>query len=274
MSERTIQKYKIFAKKSLWQNFLVDENILENIADCIDIEWKNILEVGPGYGALTEKLLEKIPTSLHLVELDTDMIDILRQEFHLSLTLSSKERGQATDFQIFHTDILKHTPSFEKYSVIANIPYYITSPILRHFLYTLETSPEKMLILMQQDVGDRILQKNKNKSSVLSLIVQKKCKISEQLLVPKESFIPVPKVESSVLLFETHNDFADINDEAFLKLIKAWFSNARKKCIKNLVAGWYDKQKILDFYEKNNLSENIRAEDLDVGMWCEMVNDF
>lgn len=265
MSEKIIQKYKIFAKKSLGQNFLVDEHILEKISEVVDIKWKNIIEVGPGYGALTEKLLEKSPNSLHLVELDADMIDILEQriqkgEFHI----------WKIDFTIHHQDVLNFVPSFERYCVIANIPYYITSPILRHFLYTLENAPENMLILMQRDVGDRILQKHKNKSSVLSLIVQKKCKVSEKLLVPKESFIPSPKVESSVLLFETYSDFDSVDDDVFLKLIKAGFSNVRKKLIKNLVAWWYNSQKILDFYEKHNLSENVRAEDLDIVKWTRL----
>ncbi len=273
MSLEVIKKYNISAKKSLGQNFLVDENIIWEISGIIDIMWSDIIEVGPGYGVLTEKLLEKSPRSLCLVELDRDMISILEERFsgHFSSTFSSGSGEQVTDFQVIHSDILEYSPSFQKYSVIANIPYYITSPILRHFLYALDHTPESMVILMQKDVGDRILEKHKNKSSVLSLIVQKKCRVSEKILVPKESFIPQPKIESSVLFFETHSDFRDVDDESFLKFIKTGFSEPRKKLIKNLIKGGYEKQRILEFFGKNNLSENTRWEDLNVKMWCQLL---
>ena len=265
MSFDIIQKYNIWAKKSLGQNFLLDERILENISWVIDILWKNILEVWPGYWALTERLLEKHPQALHLVELDWDMIDILEDR-----KAQWELRAWEMDFQIFQQDVLDFIPKFEGYSVIANIPYYITSPILRYFLYELKDTPENMLILMQQDVGDRIVQKYKNKSSVLSLIVQKKCRVSEKLLVPKESFFPVPKVESSVLLFEVHTDYVSINDAVFLKLIKTWFAEARKKLLKNLIKWWYSEAKIWKFFQREWISENMRAEDLDIELWCRL----
>ena len=151
---------------------------------------------------------------------------------HLSPTLSCQEREQATSIQIFQQDILKFIPEFKNYSVIANIPYYITSPILHHFLYDIENIPEKMVILMQKDVGDKILartsshktspsaplltgegSKRKSKSSVLSLMIAKKCYAEEKLCVPKECFVPAPKIESSVLLFELHKHYRDIDDE-------------------------------------------------------------
>jgi len=266
MSLELIKKYSISAKKSLGQNFLVDENILEQIGDISNIMWSSIVEVGAGYGALTEKLLDKNPKSLHLVELDTDMISILEQRVQ-----NQDLHIWETDFQIHNIDVLQYTPNFQSYSVIANIPYYITSPILRHFLYDLENIPEKMIILMQKDVADKILGKWKNKSSVLSLFVEKKCRVEEKIFVPKESFIPKPKVESSVVLFEIHNDFQNIDDEKFLQLIKKWFSEPRKKLVNNLVKWGYKKELVLAFFEENNFSENVRWEDLNVKMWCQLL---
>ena len=243
MSQEIIQKYNIWAKKSLGQNFLVDENKVQEIADSMDVKWVNIVEVGPWYGALTQKLLEKKPTSLHLVELDTDMVNILEDRvFHNDLDTSW------VDFQVLHQDVLEYSSRFERYSVIANIPYYITSPILRHFLYELDVSPERMLILMQKDVGDKILWKGKNKSSVLSLIIEKKCHVEERIFVPKECFSPIPKVESSVLYFESHNLYNEVDDETFLALIKKWFSSPRKKMIKNLISWGYSSQKVSWFF--------------------------
>lgn len=269
MSLEIIQRYNIFAKKSLGQNFLVDEKKIEEISRVFSIEWKNIVEVWPGYGALTEKLLVQKPQSLHLVELDRDMIDILEDRKNREeLSVSD------TDFQIFHQDILEFIPEFQKYFVIANIPYYITSPILHHFLYELEDTPEKMLILMQKDVGDKILWGKKNKSSVLKLMIDKKCDVKEEIFVPKESFIPAPKVESSVLSFVSHKKYREVDDENFLKFIKIWFAEPRKKLIKNLSKWWYDVSIIKDFICLQWYDENFRGEDWDIDFWIKLYQEF
>lgn len=262
-----IKKYWILAKKSLGQNFLVNDKIVEEISDIIEVEWKNIVEVWPGYWALTEKLLNKKPSSLNLVELDKDMITILEDrksnwDFNL----------ENIDFNINNIDVLKYESEFKKYSVIANIPYYITSPILRHFLYNIENKPEKMVILMQKDVGDKILWKGKNKSSVLSLFIEKKCLVSEVLFVWKENFKPAPKIESSVLLFEVHDKYKDLNDDRFLKIIKAWFSEPRKKLIKNLVKWWINKDKLIEVFNELWIWESIRWEDLNIETWVQLFS--
>lgn len=268
MSEDIIKKYRIFAKKSLGQNFLVDENILKNISDIVSVEWNNIIEVGPWYGALTEYLLHATPKSLHLVELDRDMIEILEDRVHIWELQNWK-----VDFKIHTIDVLDFTPEFQDYSVIANIPYYITSPILRHFLYGLKNTPKSMVILMQKDVGDKILGKWKNKSSVLSLFVEKKCRVTERIFVPKESFIPQPKIESSVLLFEVHGDYNAIDDNTFLEIIKKWFLAPRKKLIKNLVSWGFEKNKIEVLFHMKGWDENLRWEDLSINEWCILVEN-
>lgn len=284
MSQQIIQKYNIWAKKSLGQNFLVDEGKLTEIGDSVNIMWSNIVEVWPGYWALTEKILEKMPKSLHLVELDRDMVDILESR------VSEKDLDvEGLDFQIFHQDVLEFHPSFNAYKVIANIPYYITSPILRHFLYDIENTPEEMLILMQKDVGDKILagtygtgtekvpvpkrKKKKQKSSVLSLMIAKKCYVSEKLIVPKECFSPIPKVESSVLLFQRYYDFDNIDDQWFLEFIKKWFLSPRKKLIKNLTSAWYNSSKIEKILCLQWKDLNFRGEDGDVRFWIELYQN-
>ncbi len=267
MSLEIIKQHKILAKKSLGQNFLIDEDILESIAGIIEIQNKNIIEVGPWYGALTEYLLYKKPKQLDLVELDRDMVSILEKRL-----LDNELNTQDIDFTIHNLDVLKFEPQQKSYSVIANIPYYITSPILRHFIYSVHTSPESMIILMQKDVGDKILGGKKDKTSVIRLLVEKRYDVSEKLFVPPESFSPAPKVDSSVLLFEKHDKFTNVDDERFLEIIKIWFSANRKKLIKNLVNGWYEKDKILCFFEKNNIWENIRWEDLSIDIWIKLVS--
>lgn len=299
MNFEILKKYGVKAKKSLWQNFLFDDNILDSISSILDINWKNVLEIWPWFWALTEKLLLKNPNSLHLVELDKDMIEILYDRIK-----NSELRIKDVDFQIFNKDVLKFEPEFkspeldaiqgrfpttrewqiignEMYYVIANIPYYITSPILQKFLYNVTVKPEKMIILMQKDVWDKILswqisqindniKKIRNKSSVLSLFIAKKSYVKEILSVPASSFIPAPKVESSVLLFETHNNYSEVDDSKFLELIKIWFREPRKKLINNLVKWWFQKEIILEIFNNLWFHENIRWEDLSIDEWIEL----
>ncbi len=267
MSREILENYKIKAKKKLGQNFLVSKRIINEISEIVEIKEKNIIEVGPGYWALTEKLLEKKPKALHLVELDIDMIDILEDRIkNEDLILWD------VDFKINRKDILKFTPEFKNYELIANIPYYITSPILRHFLYNLKNKPDNMVILMQKDVWEKILKSNKNKTSVLSLLVDKKAFVTGQIFVSKDNFIPSPKVESSVLLFETHHLYNNISDEKFLKIIKIWFSAARKKLSKNLEKWWFNKKLVLEILESMWYTDNSRWEDLNIKDWCKLVS--
>lgn len=271
MTLEIIKKYKIKAKKSLWQNFLINDEILDNIAETLEIENKNIIEVWPWYGALTEKILKKNPEKLTLIELDREMIEILEKR------IENKDFLNPEKIFIKNIDVLKYFPEDEKYFVIANIPYYITSPILRHFLYDVENIPDSMLILMQKEVWDKIIlgqEWKKIKTSVLSLFVAKKCKVREVIFVGKENFSPAPKVESSVLLFEKHNDFSDLDDEIFFEFIKKAFVEPRKKLINNLSKAWFDKEFLKKFFEEKNISENIRPEDLEIGEWCDFIRDF
>lgn len=160
-----LRHYGIRAQKSLGQNFLVNDDILETIADSIDITGQDILEIGPGYGALTEKILARKPKSLTLIELDKKMVYILESRIKEGDLVIPKE----TNFTIIEGDVLKYIPgetmspfsetSVSPYSVVANIPYYITSPILFRFLHELENKPEEMVILMQKEVGDKICRK-------------------------------------------------------------------------------------------------------------------
>jgi 16S rRNA (adenine1518-N6/adenine1519-N6)-dimethyltransferase len=152
----------IKAKKSLGQNFLIDEEALSDIAYSIEIAERHIIEVGPGYGALTGYILAHHPASLDMVELDTDMIEILDARFMAKESLpkiagDETHLVKTTPIALHHKDVLQFMPPYSRYSVIANIPYYITSPILFHFLYDIPNPPEIMVIMMQEEVGEKIL---------------------------------------------------------------------------------------------------------------------
>ncbi len=263
--QELIKKYHIKAKKSLGQNFLNDENILKNIANISNIFWENIIEVWPWFWVLTKEILASNPKSLFLVELDNNMIDILNDRI-----LNNDFSVLETNFSIINKDILKYDVEFIDYKVIANIPYYITSPILYRFLYELKNKPKEMIILMQKEVWEKILSK---KSSVLSLFIAKKAKAFKKIDVLKKSFTPSPKVDSIVLHFEIINDYNFVDDLVFLKFIKASFSNPRKKMINNLSSFWYDKKIYLEKLISLWFNENSRAEELSIEDYLKLINN-
>jgi 16S rRNA (adenine1518-N6/adenine1519-N6)-dimethyltransferase len=266
MTLNLIEEYNIKAKKSLWQNFLVDENILDTIVESNNIKWEDIVEVWPWYWALTLKIINKTPKSLELIELDKNMVNILNNRIQ-NWDFSNLDN---IDFSIKNIDVLNYNTTKQDYIVVANIPYYITSPILRYFIYNIENKPSKMIILMQKDVWEKILKAEnikKPKSSVLSLMIMKKYNAFSIVEVDSNCFIPEPKVDSIVLWFKKHNNYRDLDDKVFLDIIKKGFSNPRKKLFKNLLNAWFDKLKLEEIFWWLKLNWNIRAEDLNIDLW-------
>lgn len=271
MPNLLLKKYNIYPKKSLGQNFLINNNILIKIATYFDLKWQNIIEVWPWYWALTQEILLQNPKSLEIIELDKKMVEIL------NLRIQNKELNiNNIEFNIKNIDVLKYFPEFKNYFLIANIPYYITSPILFHFLYEVQNVPETMIILMQKDVADKIRKINWNKNSFLSLYVDFMCdEIKEIIKVWPQNFIPAPKIDSSVLYFKIKKDINKKNIDKFLRLIKIWFAKKRKKLISNLSEWLFlNKDKILNIFKILNLNENVRAEELNLEKWTELVNIF
>ena len=197
--QEILKRYQIEPKKALGQNFLVNSEVLENIASHLDIAGKHVIEVGPGYGALTEHLISHNPASLTLVEFDPKMISTLEDR---------RKRDELKfdgEFELFHKDVLEFSPIRESI-VIANIPYYITSPILTRFLYEVEHTPSDMIILMQKEVADKITIGKGHQNSYLSLTLEYACDHIEKLFeVTADNFVPPPKVDSAVVYFRLGN---------------------------------------------------------------------
>lgn len=262
---------KIRAKKSLGQNFLIDIESLIDISSAVEISEKNIVEVGPGYGALTDFLLAENPSKIHLVELDTDMITILNKK------MQNEWKDFSSKITIFHKDVLKFSPEFQTYSLIANIPYYITSPILFHFLYAENFAiPDEMVILMQKEVGEKILTKNNSKKiqySYLSLAMHLACENIEMIrIVPSEAFDPAPKVDSIVLKFLPRKNR---NLEFEKKLLNFWnkcFKHPRKTLVFNLKSANIFSEKILQKIESLGYSPAVRAEAIRLEDWSEILS--
>ena len=271
MSQFLREYYQISAKKKLGQNFLTDENKLQIIAQAHPLAGKNVIEVWPGYGALTEYILQEHPTSLDLVELDRDMIAILEDRLDPASTYPLV--AEWSTVQILHKDVLKLEQIPEKSIIVANIPYYITSPILTHFLMHLHSHVDAMVIMMQREVAEKILAK-KWKHSYLSISCHLFCReISLVTNVPASSFVPAPKVDSSVLLFTTAglNDEELIYKQKILQLASHGFKEPRKKMISNLAKyGKWEKSELLKILNQLGLNENLRAEDLSVKNWDDL----
>ncbi|MDQ1344164.1 MAG: rRNA (adenine1518-N6/adenine1519-N6)-dimethyltransferase [Patescibacteria group bacterium] len=210
-----VAEYGIRAKKAFGQNFLVDDAALSSIANAVDVTGKDVIEIGPGYGALTERLLAMNPRSLTLVELDSDMVAILEDR----VLKGDLRIPEGTAFEILKRDVLKYGPKFSEYRVIANIPYYITSPILDRFLYELPVRPEAMVILMQKEVAERIVAKD-GKESGLSLFCKNACVSIEHVAkVPAGCFRPAPKVDSAVLRFMVDSASTDPKDGSLANVL-------------------------------------------------------
>ncbi len=244
----------IKAKKSLGQNFLIDEEALFDISSSIEITGKNIIEVGPGYGALTEYIIQESPQNLTLVELDKDMIDILDDR------LQNEWKG--APIFIENQDVLQFVPKEENYSVIANIPYYITSPILFRFLYDLPNPPDEMTIMMQKEVGEKILEWRAKKPhhSVISLAMENACDdIKLVRYVWKESFDPAPKVDSIVLKFIVKKKRNRKEEKGLIALWKQAFTQPRKTLLSNL-KGIFDSEIIKKWMNECGYDEKVRAE--------------
>lgn len=264
--------YKITAKKSLWQNFLEDENICAQIVWAQGIKWENIVEVGPWYGILSERIIYKNPRSFQLIELDDRLIPILQNRIQEENWVNF-----CKNIELLHQDVLQYNnlPA-DKYRLIANIPYYITSPILHHFLYTLEFIPISMTILMQKDVADKILKQyhlKKPKSSVLSLYLAKKTDAQKICDVPARSFFPAPKVDSSVMYFKKNIKYPELDDDIFLKFIKSSFGEPRKKLFSNLMKASYDKNLLEKIFFRLQIDNYSRPEDLDIHKYCKLIKE-
>ncbi len=235
-------------KKKYSQNFLIDQNILTKISSLISSENLNILEIGPGDGKLTDKIILKKPSTLTLVEIDKDLIKNLDHKY-----------SDNNKINLVNEDILKFEIKDYYELIISNLPYNISSQILVK-LSTSNISPDNLILMFQKEFAQRLLDCKLN--SINSLI---KCFYSIKLNfnVSKNCFRPIPKVDSSVLTFKKLKnkliEIEEIND--FIIFKRNLFSHKRKS-LKNLLKK-YDL--------KNNFDLNLRVEDLKL---IELVNIF
>lgn len=269
-----LNKYKITANKSLGQNFLIDDEVINNIIKASNINKEDlVIEIGPGLGTLTSKLLENAGKVI-AIELDKKMITILEDRFRLY-----------NNFKLLNEDILKvdlnklieeNKEKIKNVKIVANLPYYITTPIIMKLLED-RLNIDSITVMVQKEVADRITAKPGNKlSGAITYSVDYYAEAKEIVFVSKNSFIPAPEVDSEVIKL-TIRDKAKVDllsEDMFFKVIKASFMQRRKTLINGLLNSGIinDKEKIKDIFKEIGLEENIRGEKLTLQEFANLSN--
>jgi 16S rRNA (adenine1518-N6/adenine1519-N6)-dimethyltransferase len=253
------------AKKSLGQNFLKSKVALTRMIEAGEVNNSDIiLEVGPGKGVLTEKLLA-MTEKVIAVEKDDRLIEFLQEKF--------AEEIKNNKLELIHSDILDLDSRKGEYKIIANIPYYITGQFLRKFLET-ENQPKKIVVMVQKEIADRIIARD-GKENLLSLSVKAFGEPKKIMKVDKENFSPAPKVDSAILLINniSKNFFIEnkIAEKDFFEIIHAGFAHKRKILLGNLKTEMDNNKNLEEVFELNKISKKARAEDLALNDWVKLI---
>ena len=254
------------AKRSLGQNFLIDQNIIQKIVNITEISNKEILEVGPGTGNLTSEILKKNPKKIYLVEKDNDLSNLLKDKFDKKITL-------------FNDDILnfdEQSLSTNQIIVFGNLPYNISTEILCKWIINLKSEFcwfNKLILMFQKEVADRIISDfNTRNYGRLAILTNWRLKVKKIFDIGPECFSPRPKIDSSVLYFEPKSNFIKIKEPKNIeKISRVFFSNRRKMLKKPYNQLFNGNQKILD---KLKINLNLRPQNLDFNTYYQLTYEY
>ena len=266
-----LNKYGLKAKKRFGQNFLIDESIIDRIVDESEISKEDIvIEIGPGLGNLTEKLLEKAKIVIAF-EIDEDMIKVLNGRF-----------SNISNFILINQDILKvniydvlkeNNIEISNIKLVANLPYYITTPIMFK-IFEEAIFIQSLTIMVQKEVADRIVASPKSKDyGVLTVNTKYYGKAKKLFDVPNTSFIPAPNVTSSIVKIDICKRYVVQDEKTFFKLVKASFAQRRKKLlnsIENSNVFNIEKEQLSNILTECGIKENARAEEIDLETYVEI----
>ena len=256
---------KIYPKKSLGQNFLVDRNILEKIVGVTDIHNKTILEVGPGTGNLTSYILKNNPKKIFVIEKDNDLAKSLEENFKDQLI-------------IINDDILninENLLSNDKITVFGNLPYNISSEILSRWIINLKDDFwfDHLILMFQKEVADRIIAKfNTSAYGRLSILSNWKLNVKKICDIKPESFSPRPKIDSSLLFFTPKNNFFVLKNSKNLEMITRIFFSQRRKMLKKPFNQIFKNTK--EISKKFNIDLNLRPQNLKPEMYYNLVKEY
>ena len=254
-------------KKNFGQNFIVDENIINSIIKKSEIDKDTlVIEIGPGAGSLTYKLCENAKNVL-CYEIDTTLKDIL------SDTLKDYENCETIYQDFLKVNVLEDIKKYDykKLYVVANLPYYITTPIIMKLIEDM-IPVDKIVVMVQKEVGNRFKAEPRSKDySSLSVFLKYYFKVSKLIDVSKNVFIPRPNVDSIVVEFKKNESLLNVNNkELFFSLIRDSFKQKRKTLRNNLKG--YNLNKIEEVLKKHNMDLSIRAEQISLEIFVEISN--
>ena len=278
-TQKLLRRSGLRARKGLGQHFLIDENVLEQILSAAQLAPEDmVVEVGPGLGVLTRELA-KHAGRVVAIELDNNLAALLKESL-----------SPFKNVTIINEDVLKIDPSAllrelkaenpdkygtpyvnRRYKVVANLPYYITSPVLRHFLEA-PIKPQSMVVMVQKEVAEEITAKP-GRMSLLSIGVQLYGLPTIVAQVPARSFYPAPAVDSAILKVMPYSrppvEIAD--DESFFRLVRAGFCAARKQLANSLAQGLgISKEEGLGLLARAQIDSQRRAESLSIQEWAHL----
>ena len=254
------------AKKSLGQNFLIDNNIIKKIINVTEINNKEVLEVGAGTGNLTYEILKKKPKKVYLIEKDNELSTSLKERFGSSVTIHNK-------------DILKLNEknlSKEKLIVFGNLPYNISTEILCNWILKLDSKQfwfEELILMFQKEVADRIISNfNSTYYGRLSILSNWKLNIKKICDISPNCFSPRPKIDSSLLHFTPKDNWVEIKDPRNIEKVSRIFFNQRRKMLKKPFNKLFNgDQKVLD---KLKIDLNLRPQNLNFDTYYKLAYEY
>lgn len=270
-----MKKYNISANKSLGQNFLINDEVVENIVNASNINQNDlVIEIGPGLGTLTEYLLQKAGKVI-AIELDERMLKILNERFF-----------QYENFEVINQDVLKvnlnelikkekQDEKIKSVKIVANLPYYITTPIIMKLLEE-KLDIESITVMVQKEVAQRLIATPGDKlTGAITYCVYYYADSESIMIVPNTSFVPEPEVESEVIKLNIRKSPPVIvkNEELFFKVIKVSFMQRRKTLINALTNGGIvkNKEEAKCVMEKMGLDPNTRGETLTIEQFAKIT---
>lgn len=263
------KKYKICPLKRLGQNFLIDKGVIKKVIKGAKLLPTDVvLEIGPGIGAITQELA-KGAKKVIAVEKDPKMVEILKETLR-----------DFKNVEIINKDVLKIEPKTchlkpKTYKIVANLPFYITAPVIRKFLEN-NNPPQEMILIVQKEVAQRICAKPP-KMNLLAVSVQFYAKPKIISYISKKSFWPVPKVDSAIIQIIPPSSAygSTLFREQFFKIVKAGFSQPRKQLVNNLAKTLkLNKEQVKFWLLKNNIQAIQRAETLNINDWINLTKTF
>lgn len=273
-----MKKYKIKANKSLGQNFLIDDTVIQDIVEGAKISNEDlVIEIGPGLGSMTALLLEKVKKVI-CVELDKRMIKILNDRFiaYDNIELINEDVLKLDLNKIIEEE--KEKNQIKDVKIVANLPYYITTPIIMKLLEN-NLDIKSITVMIQKEVAERLIETPSGKNTgAITYTVYYYCKSTKIREVENTSFIPMPEVTSEVINLELRNKPAvEVKDKkVFFNIIKSAYMQRRKTLLNALVntGVFKNKEEGLEILKSLNLKEDVRAENLSIEDFAALSNLF